>query len=135
MPMSEQLTFEEVLARDAGMFKRLGMRYEWHRDGACRIAATVDAEVVNAAGFAHGALYFALADTASAYAIRSLGVFGVTTDANMHYARGAAAGDDIHVLAEVMSRSRRLASIRAEVRRTADDVLLTHGTFSFLLLG
>ena len=134
-PVTADVPFEEVLARDAGVLERLGLRYDWHREGVCRMSATVLPEMVNAAGFAHGAMFFALADTAAAYAVRSLEVYGVTTDANMHYAKGAEAGEEIYVEATVINRSRRLASIRAEVRRLEDDRLLTHGTFTFMLLG
>ncbi len=133
--MTDQKSFEEVLAEDAAVAERFGYQYEWHKDGVCRLSATVLPEFVNAAGFAHGGLYFTMCDTASAYAVRSLGVYGVTTDANIHYARGAKAGEAIHAIAQVVSRSKRLASIRAEVRRSEDDQLLTHGTYTFTLLG
>ena len=123
--------FDEVLARDAGVLERFAARFDWRKDGRCQLSATVPQEFINAAGFAHGGLFFGIADTAAAYAVGSLGQPGVTVDASIQLMKGAVAGDELTVLAEVIHRSRRLATVRAEVRR-ADELLAT-ASFSFLL--
>ena len=126
---------QDVLQKDAGFLDHFGMRFIRAEQGVCEMEATVKAELINAAGLAHGGLVFALADTACAYAVGSLGTRGATINANLNYVRAASAGERIVGRAEVVSRSRRLVSLRAEViAADADSRLLAHGTFVFMLL-
>lgn len=125
-----------VLEDDAGILETFGMTVVRARDGACLIESTVPDQLVNAGGFAHGAIAFSLLDTASAYCVRSLGTRGVTTSANLHYVRGAVGGDRLRAEVQVMHRTRRTASLRGEVllEDAGEWVLAAHGTFGFQLL-
>ncbi len=133
--MSIDARQQEVLKKDAGILDHFGMRFIRAEQGVCEMEATVKPELINAAGLAYGGLLFALADIACAYAVGSLGTRGATINANLNYVRAASAGQRIVGRAEVVSRSRRLVSLRAEVvTGDVDSRLLAHGTFSFMLL-
>ena len=133
--MSIDARQQEVLKKDAGILDHFGMRFIRAEQGVCEMEATVMPELINAAGLAYGGLVFALADIACAYAVGSLGTRGATINANLNYVRAASAGQRIVGRAEVVSRSRRLVSLRTEVvTDDADSRLLAHGTFSFMLL-
>ena len=121
-----------ALAADQGILECFGMSVLRAEDGVCEIEAVVPQELVNAAGFAHGSLAFALLDTGCAYALGSLEVRGVTVNANTTYVKGATAGANMYAKVEVVSRSRRVASLRGEA--FIDKELAAHGTFVFQLI-
>jgi uncharacterized protein (TIGR00369 family) len=129
-----------ALAADSGIVECFGMTVLRAEDGVCEIEAVVPQSLVNAAGFAHGSMAFALLDTACAYALGSLEVRGVTVNANTTYVRGAAAGANMTAKVEVVSRSRRVASLRGEAFIKSDGEtgnglkLAAHGTFVFQLI-
>ena len=122
----------EVLAADAGILEAFGMDVTEVPEGCCRFTCTVPDGLVNARGFGHGSIAFALMDTAAAYALRSVNAGGVTTNANVIYVRGVAAHDELHGEVQVVSAGRRVASVRGEVYRA--DKLIAHGTFTFQVL-
>ena len=133
--MSIDARQQAVLLKDAGILDHFGMEFIRAEQGVCEMEATVKPELINAAGLAHGGLLFALADTACAYAVGSLGTRGATINANMTYVHAATAGQHLVGKAEVVNRSRRLVSLRAEVvTGGADSRLLAHGTFVFMLI-
>lgn len=121
---------------DQGILQNFGMSVLRATAGSCEMAATVPAALVNAAGFAHGAIAFALLDTACAYALGSLEVRGVTVNANTTYVKGAEAGAKLDAKVEVISRSRRVATLRGEVFVVTDSdrQLAAHGSFVFQLI-
>ena len=112
------------------------MTVQLARDGRCEITAQVPAQLVNAAGFAHGSVAFSLLDTACAYALSSLEVRGVTVNANTTYVAGAEAGQSLTAIITVVSRTRRTASLRGEVYLQDGEArkLAAHGSFVFQLL-
>ena len=112
------------------------MSVETAHAGVCRLRANVPASLVNAAGFAHGGVAFALLDTACAYALGSLEARGVTINANTTFVKGAAAGSELEAVVSVVSRSRRVATLRGEVFLLEDgeSVLAAHGSFVFQLI-
>ena len=125
----------EVMALDQGILSSFGMTVHKALDGECEIACSVPAHLVNAAGFAHGSIAFALMDTACAYAIGSAEIRGVTINANTTYVHGAQAGSQLSAHASIVSRSRRLATLRGEVNLQTPDGprLSAHGSFVFQL--
>ena len=108
----------------------------WRRArGAANWRPVVPNSLVNAGGFAHGAIAFALMDTACAYALRSLGRSGVTLNANVTYVRGGKEGDTLRGVTYIATQTRRVATFRAETWLETDDepILAAHGTFVFQL--
>jgi len=129
----------EHIANDQAILKHFGLTVESAQDGVCVIVSRVVPALVNSAGFAHGGLAYAMMDTACAYALRSLNLSGVTTNGNVHYVRGGGLDDVMRAQVDVVSRSRRLASLRGEVWVTPananEPVLAAHGSYTFALRG
>ena len=125
-----------ALDADQGIVDTFGTTVLEARDGVCRLRLEVPEHLVNAAGFGHGSLAFAILDTGCAYALGSLECRGVTVNANMTYVRGAEAGACLEAEVSVVSRSRRLATLRGEAYLVAsgERQLAAHGTFVFQLL-
>lgn len=125
-----------AIEADRGILNTFGMDVRYARDGRCEITSEVPAQLVNAAGFAHGSVAFSLLDTACAYALGSLEVRGVTVNANTTYVAGAAAGQSLTAVVTVVSRTRRTASLRGEVYLQEGEArtLAAHGSFVFQLI-
>ena len=125
-----------ILEADHGILDAFGMTVSRVRDGVCEIACVVPEHLVNAAGFAHGSITYALMDTACAYALASVGVRGVTVQGNTTYVKGASAGAGLQARVDIASRTRRVATLRGEVFVDGQDgpVLAAHGTFVFQLI-
>ena len=126
----------QILVADQGILDTFCMRVLRAQNGVCELQSTVPDALVNAAGFAHGSFAFSLLDTACAYALTSLEVRGVTVNANTTYVKAASAEDVITVKAEVISKSRRTASLRGEayIQHETGTVLAAHGSFVFQLI-
>ena len=127
---------EAALVADQGILESFGMTVGSARDGRCEISATVPAALVNAAGFAHGSVAFAIMDTACAYAITSLEVRGVTLSANTSYVKAAQPGSRLRGRVELASRTRSVATLRGEVFLVSaeGEALAAHGSFVFKLI-
>jgi uncharacterized protein (TIGR00369 family) len=122
----------QAVAADKPLLDLLGIEFASAADGVARLETRVLPALVNAAGFAHGGIAYSLADIACAYALSSTGRRGVTLDAHVTYLKGATAGTHLVAVASLVSQSRRIASLRAEVH--AGDVLIAHGMFTFMLV-
>ncbi len=134
-----------ALEQDQGILQSFGMTLEKAMDGICEFSVVVPNTLVNAAGFAHGSIAFAMLDTACAYALSSTGARGVTLNANTSYIRGAQAGSKLRASVQVVSRTKRIATLRGEVylldvgdaedaEDAEEEVLAAHGTFIFQLI-
>jgi uncharacterized protein (TIGR00369 family) len=124
---------QELIQSDLSVQERFGISVHTAAQGECWLSATIDEGWLNGAGFLHGSVAYALMDSASAYACASQGVRGVTTNGNITYVKGANAGAELFASAEVVSQSRRVMSLKAEVMDHQGQ-LLAHGTFLFQLL-
>ena len=122
----------KALAADLPIFEQHGMSLASAVDGRAVIRAVAEKGMVNAQGMVHGGLAYVMADTASAYALRTLGPPGVTQNASITYLKGARPGMELEAEARVVKAGSRMVSLRAEVR--SGDSLIAHGTFNFALL-
>lgn len=131
--ISEELS--SALAADRGILETFGMRVVLAQAGRCHLACTVPQALVNAGGFAHGSIAFSMMDTACAYALRSAGVRGVTSNANVSYVKGAQGGSELLAEVAVVSQSRRVATLRGEtyLLEGSNRRLAAHGSFVFQL--
>ena len=130
-PQDAPQTLLDAVAADAPLLAHNGMRFVSAGEGRAVIRATAMSVMVNAGGRVHGGLAFLMADTACAYALRSIGPGGVTQNANLTYLNGVEAGMTLEAVAEVVKAGARMASLRAEVR--AGELLVAHGIFNFAL--
>lgn len=122
----------KALAADLPIFEQHGMSLTSAGDGRAVIGAVAEKGMVNAQGMVHGGLAYVMADTASAYALRSMGPPGVTQNASITYLKGARPGMKLEAEAHVVKAGARMVSLRAEVR--SGSSLIAHGMFNFALL-
>ncbi|MDD9997844.1 MAG: PaaI family thioesterase [Rhodospirillaceae bacterium] len=122
----------KALAADLPIFEQHGMSLASAGDGRAVIRATAKKGMVNAQGMVHGGLAYVMADTASAYALRTIAPAGVTQNASITYLKGAKPGMKLEAEAVVVKAGGRMASLHAEVR--SGKSLIAHGTFNFALL-
>ncbi|MCY4214889.1 MAG: PaaI family thioesterase [Gammaproteobacteria bacterium] len=132
--MSVQGTPEAVLnavAADGPLLAHHGIRFVSAREGRAVLQAKAKQVMVNAGGRVHGGLAFLMADTACAYALRSISPGGVTQNANMNYLNAVEAGMTLEAVAEVVKAGTRIASLSVEVR--AGSQLVAYGIFNFVV--
>jgi acyl-CoA thioesterase len=97
--------------------------------GACTLRMRVRDEMVNGFGVAHGAIAFALADSATAFASNTHGTVTVSVENSVTYPRPVRAGELLTATAEEESASARLAFYRVVVRdESGAAVALFRGT-------
>ena len=121
----------EGVAADGPLLAHHGIQFVSAREGRAVVRAKAMEVMVNAGGRVHGGLAFLMADTACAYALKSVGPGGVTQSANMTYLNAVEAGMSLEAVAEIVKAGARMASLRAEV--WAGDWLAAHGIFNFVL--
>ena len=117
-----------LLAGDA--FTRwLGAELVAVAPGQCTLRMRVRDEMVNGFGVAHGAIVFALADSAMAFASNTHGTVTVSVENSVSYPQPVRAGDLLTATAEEESASARLAFYRVVVRSAGGAVVaLFRGT-------
>lgn len=112
---------------------RLGIFVEEIGPGYARVTKTITPEDLNPLNFAHGGVYFSMADTACGSAMASHGHMAVTVNASYNYFRSAAPGDMLTAVATEVKTGRTLCVY--DVRITdQNETLLGTGTFTFYQL-
>ena len=124
---------EELIQGDTNVRDKFALEVLSAHDGACELAMVVSSGWVNAAGFTHGSVAYAMMDSACAYACASLDVLGLTTSGNVTYVRGSQAGVRLRATAKVVSQSRRVMTFTTDVVDDQEQ-LLAHGSFVFQLV-
>ena len=124
---------QQLIQGDTTIRENFGIEVLSADAGNAELALAVTDAWVNAAGFTHGSVAYAMMDSACAYACASLDVLGLTTSGNVTYVRGSQAGIRLRATAKVVSQSRRVMTFTTEV---VDDQqrLLAHGSFVFQLV-
>ena len=89
-------------------------------------------ELMNVYGYAHGGVYFTLADTCAGFSARADGRRYVTRQANTYYVSAANSGR-IYAKGTVKQRSRKFCLVDVEVTDESGK-LLTHGSFDYYCL-
>ena len=130
-------TMREVLEKDKGILETFGIEVLKVEDGVCELSSCVPEALVNAGGYAHGAIVYALMDTGCAYALRSRERRGVTVHGDVNYVKGGQAGTVFRAIVQVSSLTRRVATLRGEVFVDVEGqapALAAHGSFVFQLV-
>jgi acyl-CoA thioesterase len=119
---------EAMMAADA--FSRwLGIKVLAVRPREATVAMTVRGEMVNGFGVSHGAIVYALADSALAFASNTHGQITVSIENSITYPHAVRVGDDLVARAEEESASNRLGYFRVTVTRKDGTVVgLFRGT-------
>lgn len=119
---------QELLARDA--FSRwLGIEVLELAPARCRCRLRVREQMVNGFGVAHGAVVYALADTAVAFAGNSGGTVTLSVENTVGYTAPAKPGDVLEALATEESAGRKVGFYAARVTNQRGEVVaLFRGT-------
>lgn len=113
--------------------QRLDIYVEEIGPGYARVTKTVAAEDLNPLNFAHGGIYFSMADTACGSAMASHGYLAVTVNASYNYFRSAEAGDKLTAEATEVKTGKTICVY--DVRITDQrGTLLGTGSFTFYRL-
>jgi acyl-CoA thioesterase len=106
----------DAVLRDIGFGRLVGVEVtEWELGRAGTRLLPGDNQT-NVHGLVHGGALFALADTAFEVACNSYGRVSVGLDVSVHYAAPAEPGELLLAEAQEVTRSRRVASYRVDVR-------------------
>lgn len=118
-----------------GPFARLlGMQFDVVENGRCVASLEVKAHLLNPLGIAHGAVPYALADSASGgAAISAVGAPKVVTQDMLYRYHGAARPGVIRAEAEVIYHGSRTLTTQARVFQ--GEVLIGSATGTFAILG
>ena len=130
--MNEQVLAERIVS---GMMSRdlfsqwLGIAIVDVRPRTATVRATVRPEMVNGFGVAHGAIAFAVADSAFAFACNTHGKVTMSIENSITYPVAVMPGDVLTAVAESEAESHRLGFYRVVVRNQKDEVVaLFRGT-------
>jgi len=116
-----------MMAKDA-FSQWLGLELLDVRPNGATVRMEVRPEMQNAFGVCHGAIPFALADSALAFASNTHGNVTVSIENSITYPKAIAVGDVLVATAREESSSRRLAFFRVAVERGTEVVALFRGT-------
>lgn len=108
---------------DGDLFSQwLGIRILEEGKGISKLEMTVRPEMVNGFGVAHGAITFALADSALAFASNAHGRKSMSVDASVNHFKTVSVGDVLTAIAEETSLSHKLGFYLIKVWR-GDDLV------------
>lgn len=110
--------------------KRSGIVVEEIREGYARAVKTIQPEDTNHLGGAHGAVLFALADTACGSAAASHGYKAVTLNASYNFLHGCSAGDRITAQAQEIKRGSTVSVYEVLLTRQ-DGTAVGNASMSF----
>jgi len=98
------------------------------RPSGATVRMEVRPEMQNGFGVCHGAIPFALADSALAFASNTHGNITLSIENSITYPKAIAVGDVLTATADEESATKRLAFYRVAVERGTDVVALFRGT-------
>jgi len=98
-----------VARADKPALDRLGITLDAVEAGRVTLGLVVEPSMANSHGTCHGGFVFALADTAFAYALLSVGKKAATVQASICLIRPARLGSKIHAIAEVSKAGRSIS--------------------------
>ena len=113
--------------------RRLGIEIEELAPGWARVSKTVEEEDLNPLDRPHGAVYFAMADTAAGTAMAVRGYAAVTMESSFHFFRAARVGDRLTAEAREIKSGRTICVYDVRVEGPGGTLIGT-GTFTFYQL-
>ena len=105
----------------------LGIQRLEEKPGYCVLEMMVRPEMVNGFGIAHGAITYALADSALAFASNSHGRKAVSIETSINHLKIVSVGDTLKAIAEETSLGHKIAVYHIKVLRGEDIVALFKG--------
>lgn len=105
----------------------LGIRRIAEGEGHCTLEMEVRPEMVNGFGIAHGAITYALADSALAFASNARGRKAVSIETSINHLKPVVPGDILTAVAEEVSLGHKLGIYNIRITRGEDLVALFKG--------
>ncbi len=105
---------KEMFAKDA-FSQWLGIEQVELGVGACKLRMTVRPEMLNGFGIAHGAITYALADSALAFACNSQGRHAVSIETGISHTQAVREGDTLVAIAVEEQLGNKVAFYRVRV--------------------
>lgn len=118
---------QKMLDNDA-FSQWLGIVVEEISEGNCRLSMTVRKEMLNGFGIAHGAVTYAIADSALAFASNSHGRQSVSIDTAINHIESLKEGDVITATAQENSVKNKFGFYSVKVKKEDALVALFKGT-------
>ncbi len=126
VPSAEQI-FHEMFAKDH--FSRwLGIHCTKIASGYCELGMEVREEMLNGFGIAHGAITFALADSALAFASNSRGRHAVSVETSIAHLKPVRVGAELKAVARELHGGNKVAHYQVEVSHEGEKVAFFKGT-------
>lgn len=114
----------ELMYRHDPFSQWLGIRRVDEGEGYCTLEMTIRPEMLNGHGIAHGAITYALADSAFAFASNSRGRKAVSIETSINHLKPLNVGDVITAVAEETSLGHKIAIYH--IRITRGEELVAH---------
>ena len=111
-----------------GFSKWLGIELNHISEGQCELSMQVRPEMLNGFGIAHGAITYALADSALAFASNSHGRQALSVDTSINHLEAVRSGDILRAIAKEASLKNRMAIYLIDVFCGDKPVALFKGT-------
>ena len=107
----------------------LGIKVLETGEGISKLRMTVRKEMLNGFGIAHGAITYALADSALAFSANSHGVKSVSVETSISHIAGVKEGDELTATAIEIHKSRKIGVYDISVANQKNEkVALFKGT-------
>ncbi len=116
---------QRMMAADAAILDRLGIRLVSVEAGSVSLAMTVDDTMINSQGYCHGGYLYTLADTAAAYAAATVGGAPGTVDAAISYLRPVRRAAVVVADARVVKAGARVGHCEVHVKRNDGELAAT----------
>lgn len=112
----EALKELDTLLRETPFYSVFGIELVQWSPGTARFRLATRPEHANLGGSVHGGVLFSLADAAFEVACNGYGRVAVALETSCHYSAATLVGDVLQAQAVEVSRTRRTASYRIEIR-------------------
>jgi acyl-CoA thioesterase len=108
--------------------KWLGIVVENVSEGNCQLSMTINKDMLNGFGIAHGCITYAIADSALAFASNSHGKQSVSIDTSINHIESIREGDVITAVAQEISLKNKFGFYTVKVRKGEVIIALFKGT-------
>ncbi|MEM9686849.1 MAG: hotdog fold thioesterase [Bacteroidota bacterium] len=125
--MEPQEIIHAMLSKDA-FSQWLGIKVLQTGSGTCKLAMTIRKEMLNGFHIAHGAITYALADSALAFAANTNGRRAVSIDTGINHIEPLKEGDTIIATATEEALKNKFGFYRIEICKEDTRVALFKGT-------
>ena len=131
----KRLDFEDIRQyrnKNNVFARRNGIVIEEIREGYARVRKTITEDDLNSGGNAHGAILFAIADTACGSVAASTGHRAATLNASYNFLRAGHLGDTLIAQARVRSSEKVIGSYEVEITNQ-DGKLIGTASMNFYI--